>query len=265
MAKIDLTKYAAMVANAASKVKISSTVFKDFIGDVKNVVDSNSPDGQYAADAGSTDAYAITLSPAPTAYFTGMMVRFKANTVNTGAATLNVNGLGAKTIKKNTIDDLSNNDITANQIVNVVFDGTNFQLVGGFKTQEGTFTPVLRGTTVVGVNTYTNQSGYYVRNGNQVTVWGRVKINVKDAAMSGTIQIIGLPFLSKNQTDGFASVQIGYYATLSGLANGGLSGYISPNTDRFDLVNLAPNTMANVVAANILNGTDIMFSATYQI
>ncbi len=82
----------------------------------------------YAADAGASDTYAITLAPAPTAYVTGMPVSFKANTANTGAATLNVNALGAKTIKKQYNQDLATGDIVANQIVDVIYDGTNFQM-----------------------------------------------------------------------------------------------------------------------------------------
>lgn len=39
--KIDTTKYAAMVANAAARVKISSTIFKNFIADIKAVIDGN--------------------------------------------------------------------------------------------------------------------------------------------------------------------------------------------------------------------------------
>lgn len=83
----------------------------------------------YAADAGGTDAYAITLAPALTSYVTGQHIKFKANTANTGPATLNVNALGAKTIKKNITQDLDSNDILANQIIEVVYDGTNFQMV----------------------------------------------------------------------------------------------------------------------------------------
>lgn len=83
----------------------------------------------YAADSVGTDSYAITLTPAPTAYVTGQRFIFKAGTANTGAATLNVNSLGAKTIKKNYNVDLLTGDILANQIVEVVYDGTNFQLV----------------------------------------------------------------------------------------------------------------------------------------
>jgi hypothetical protein len=85
----------------------------------------------FGADAGSTDSYAVTLSPAPSAYVTGQAYRFKANTVNTGAATVDFNGLGAKTIKKaqgGITTDLDTNDIRAGQWVDVVYDGTNMQM-----------------------------------------------------------------------------------------------------------------------------------------
>ncbi len=83
----------------------------------------------YAADAEASDAYAITLSPAPAAYAAGQQFIFKANTANTGAASLNVNALGAKTIKKLTDQDLATGDIEAGSIVEVVYDGTNMQMV----------------------------------------------------------------------------------------------------------------------------------------
>lgn len=85
--------------------------------------------GPYAASSGGTDAYAITVTPAPDTLEAGMVFRFKADVANTGAATLNVNSKGAKTIKKNINTDLSTGDILANQIVTVIYDGTNFQLL----------------------------------------------------------------------------------------------------------------------------------------
>lgn len=88
----------------------------------------------YAADAGSTDAYAITITPAITAYAAGQEFTFKANTANTGAATLNVSGLGAKDIKKNYNTALATGDIVANQIVKVVYDGTNMQIASPLAT-----------------------------------------------------------------------------------------------------------------------------------
>lgn len=85
----------------------------------------------YAADSVGTDAYAITLSPAPAAYVTGMVFRFKAGTANTGAATLNVNGLGAKAIVKRYNVALATGDILAGQLVEVEYDstGNNFQML----------------------------------------------------------------------------------------------------------------------------------------
>ncbi len=82
----------------------------------------------YAADGGSNDTYVITLDPVPAGYVTGMVLNFKANTINTGAATLNVNTLGAKTIKKLNDQDLADGDIEAGQIVTVIYDGTVFQM-----------------------------------------------------------------------------------------------------------------------------------------
>ena len=90
----------------------------------------------YGADAGSTDDYAITVTGV-SAYATGQVFVFKANTANTGAATLNVNSLGAKTIKKNYNSDLATNDVLANQLVKVIYDGTNFQLLSPVSNSSG--------------------------------------------------------------------------------------------------------------------------------
>ena len=85
----------------------------------------------YAVDSVGTDAYAISPSPTISAYVAGQTFTFKAGTANTGAATLNVSGLGAKTIKKFGTLDLVTGDIVANQVIVVVYDGTNMQLQSG--------------------------------------------------------------------------------------------------------------------------------------
>ena len=86
----------------------------------------------YATTATGNDTYVITLSPAITSYKTGSCYLFKADVANVGAASLNINGNGAVTIKKTTsgvTTDLSDNDIRAGQIVLVCHDGTNFQMI----------------------------------------------------------------------------------------------------------------------------------------
>jgi hypothetical protein len=83
----------------------------------------------YVTDTGSANAYAIAPSPAITAYAAGQVFVFKATNANTTTSTVNVNALGAKTIKKLSGVNLSLGDIIASQIVVIAYDGTNFQLL----------------------------------------------------------------------------------------------------------------------------------------
>jgi hypothetical protein len=105
----------------------------------------------YAAASG-TDNYSITLAPAVTSYTTGMLVNFKVANANTGAVTLNVNGLGQKAVIKNSNAALVANDIKAGQVVTAIYDGTSFQmqsLLGNPSTGGGggTYDPTLIYTT----------------------------------------------------------------------------------------------------------------------
>lgn len=82
----------------------------------------------YAASSTGNDTYVITVAPTPVAYVTGQKFSFKADVGNTGTASLNVNSLGAVTLKKNVSTNLATGDIAAGQMVDVEYDGTNFQL-----------------------------------------------------------------------------------------------------------------------------------------
>lgn len=98
-------------------------------GTVTNTVNVLNNSMKYAADSGVADAYVATLSPIPAAYTAGMQVLLKAGNANTGAATINVNSLGVKNIKLAAGSDPAGNDILAGGIYNLVYDGTNFQLL----------------------------------------------------------------------------------------------------------------------------------------
>lgn len=82
-----------------------------------------------SATAAGTDTYTATISPAITAYASGQRFFILFTNGNTGAATLNLNSLGAKSIKKNTGTALASGDIPAGYIGLVAYDGTNFQLL----------------------------------------------------------------------------------------------------------------------------------------
>lgn len=76
---------------------------------------------------GTADALTITLTPAITAYTAGQSFRFIANANNTGAATININGAGAKAIQ-NDGSALAADGIVSGKIYEIIYDGTQFQI-----------------------------------------------------------------------------------------------------------------------------------------
>src|SRR6476661_8517994 len=83
------------------------------------------------ADTGAANAYVVTYTDStPIAYTNGLRLSFKATYANTGASTLNVNGLGTRAIVTITGATLNAGDIPAGGIVEVVYNGTNFQIMG---------------------------------------------------------------------------------------------------------------------------------------
>ena len=74
------------------------------------------------------DTITGALSPAITAYAAGQTFRFVSVGANTGAVTININGVGAKSITKNGAIALVAGDIPSGAVAQVTYDGTQFQL-----------------------------------------------------------------------------------------------------------------------------------------
>ena len=84
------------------------------------------------AGSASGTAYTCSIPVAPTGYATTVKYWLVSDVANTGAATVNFNGLGAKTIKKvagGVTTDLTASDIQAGQYVWLAYDGTNMQML----------------------------------------------------------------------------------------------------------------------------------------
>ena len=86
----------------------------------------------YATTTGTGNNFFASISPGVTAYTAGMVVNFISNQKVNGPATLNVNNLGAKPIKKSINQDLQGCEIQNGQFVTVAYDGTNFQMLSIF-------------------------------------------------------------------------------------------------------------------------------------
>jgi hypothetical protein len=85
--------------------------------------------GNYAAASG-VDTITVGLDPAPSTYVTGLNLRFKAAGANTTAPTLNVNSLGAKSIKYPGGTALAAGALVSGVIYEVNYDGTDFIMAG---------------------------------------------------------------------------------------------------------------------------------------
>ena len=94
-----------------------------------------------------TDTITASAPAAITAYAAGQRFSFVASATNTSAVTLNINGIGAKSVTKDGATALAAGDIASGAVCVVVYDGTQFQLVStkpvfatSAQAQEGTST-----------------------------------------------------------------------------------------------------------------------------
>jgi hypothetical protein len=117
-----LTSVSAAISGVVANNELSPSAVKNNV----TVPD----DFWYAAGALAGDTYDATYNAGLTAWKTGLVLCFKADTANAGACKLNF-GAGAKWIKKHNGEDLAAGDIPAGAIVEVRYDGTDCQITSG--------------------------------------------------------------------------------------------------------------------------------------
>jgi hypothetical protein len=118
--------------------------FSNFIsaGFLNQVVDTGSlqtQPGNYAADTGTANVGVIVMVPAPSALsaLVGVPIRVKkGGSFNTSAYSLNVNGLGVQNVLIGGMN-CEGGEIIANEIFEVIYDGSNFNLISNPGTLHG--------------------------------------------------------------------------------------------------------------------------------
>lgn len=114
----------------------------------------------YILDTGAADAYVATLSPAVTSYVAGQRISLKiANTNITATPTVNVNGLGTKTIVREGNLPLLISDLITGMIADLRYDGTNYQLLNPASPLQSFNAIAIQRTTAPGAGTYTPTAG----------------------------------------------------------------------------------------------------------
>jgi hypothetical protein len=80
---------------------------------------------------GTANALTVALAPQLLAYVAGLPLRIMTGgNANTGAMTLNVDGLGAKAIIRRSGAAMTAGDVPASSLLEVVYDGVAFRMVG---------------------------------------------------------------------------------------------------------------------------------------
>lgn len=76
-----------------------------------------------------TNTITASASPSITSYVSGAMFSFMPAASNTGAATININGLGAKSIRDALGNVIAAGDLVVGKMTDIRYDGTNFRIV----------------------------------------------------------------------------------------------------------------------------------------
>jgi hypothetical protein len=105
--------------------------------------------------AGGTDTYTATPSPAISSYAAGQQFSILFTNANTGAATINLNGVGAKALEKDVSTALVSGEIAAGQVYTITYDGTRFTIGHRVSTASATLAGIVELATDAETNTGT--------------------------------------------------------------------------------------------------------------
>lgn len=121
-----------------------TTITDDRTGFSAGVVPSSGGVPVCADTSASATTYTCSTSPSFTPSSTSVVLFTAVNQNNSGSSTLNVNGAGAKTIKKQqNAANLAAGDLQAGAQVYMAYDGTNWQLIGQIGNASGASTTTL--------------------------------------------------------------------------------------------------------------------------
>lgn len=130
-------------------------------------------DVNFAVAAGTANAVTASLTPAPAALTDGMPVRLRVGTVNTGNVTLNLNGLGAKSVKSPAGGEITPGAFTG--VVSLVYSSA-----------ASAFVMVSSSTSLPG-----NANGLLKNDGSGVLSWIGAGTIVKPAAILADVRAAG--------------------------------------------------------------------------
>lgn len=180
---------------------------------------------------GSANAYTLTTSQTLASLARGDKFRFEANHTNTGAATLNVNAIGAVSIVRQNGSAMVGGEIQSGGVYTVIYDGTSFQildpsnLIQQLTPTDGNFI-VGNGTTWVAEAGATARASLGLVIGTDVQAYSShlAAIDALSKTDGNFIVANGSTFVAESGATVRASLGLGSLATLSSINNSNWSG-----------------------------------------
>lgn len=213
---------------------------------IDNIVSSQLITLYGGVDVGAANAYVLNFATNFIAYTDGIIIYWIPANTNTGASTINVNGLGIVNIVNPNAAPLIAGEIVANQPAQLLFKAGAFQLITPATTIYGTFVPVWAGFSV---NPSVNPIAYR-KNGTLATVIFPGGLNGTSNAT--TFSVGGLPAII---TPTVAASQ--NYAAVGFLDNGArIAGGAAAVTSGGTIVFAKDGTLAPWTAAGVKGFAD---------
>lgn len=217
-------------------------------------------------DTGAANAYAVTLLINPPGSFSpgfSIYLQVGAGNDNTGASTITVNGETDAIVNPDG-SALEAGAILGSRIYLLLYNATYGAWVltnSSFnEPSSGTWTPTIIASTP-GSPTYDDQTGYWSKVGDMVTVWFRVQLSGL-GGLSGVVGVSGLPF---NQTALFGTVRgQGVITSAENMANFFPMTLTGSSGTLFNILNSEAYSSIPVQDSDLTNTTALMGTFTYQ-
>jgi hypothetical protein len=177
------------IPNVATKFIVSDSL-GNLIATIDNVVNSQLLTLYGGVDTGSVNAYILNFTANFTAYSDGIVIKWIPANTNTGASTININGLGVINITNSDGSALVAGEIIAAQPTEILIKAGAALLTTPATTVYGTFTATWSGFSAAPALTTVT----YRKNGSQVTLIFPITTGTSNAI---TFIMSGLPALLK--------------------------------------------------------------------
>ncbi len=222
--------------------------------------------GDYYVDSGVANAYVLGTTGsqiAPPVYFSGMSIRFVAGNINTGASTVNVAGLGVKSI----IADFDGSAFVGGEVTlglnEAYYDGTSFRMMRIESRDQLSFTPTVYGSTG-GTAPTGNFLGEYSVLGRVVTF--SIHVDITNAGSpTGILNIGNLPYNIGNSHNieffvgGFNKIALGVSDILINATGFTTGDFIQFSYDKTN----TGGSRSSISASLLVVGSIIDLSGTY--